>query len=115
MSNAEWWQEVCTRIPKASDAAATAESTKSNVPVLAFNGEEDPQDPPGNMAGAQRIWPNSLELTVPGQGHDLDPASAACEIPLIKSFVDQGGVTSLDTTCLSQLPLPSFDLTLRNS
>ena len=114
MSGAEWWQEVCTLIPKASDAA-TAELTKSDVPVLAFNGEEDPQDPPGNMAGAKEIWPNSLELTVPGQGHDIDPVSAACEIPLIKSFIDQGSVTSLDTTCLSQLPLPSFALTLAKS
>ena len=80
-----------------------------------MNGEEDPQDPPGNMAGAQEIWPNSLLLAVPAQGHDVDPVSAACEIPLIKSFIDQGGVTSLDTTCVSQLPLPSFDLTLPNS
>ena len=66
ISNAEWWQEVCTLIPKASDTTATAEPTKSDVPVLAFNGEEDPQDPPGNMAGAPEIWPNSLLLTVPG-------------------------------------------------
>ena len=38
--------------------------------------------------------------------------SAGCEIPLIKSFIEQGDVAGLDTTCLSQLPLPSFDLTL---
>ena len=111
-SNAEWWQEVCALIPKASDTTATAESTKSDVPVLAFNGEEDPQDPPGNMAGAHELWPNSLVLTVPGQGHDIDPVSAGCEIPLIKSFIEQGDVAGLDTTCLSQLPPPSFDLTL---
>ena len=49
---------------------------------------------------------------MPGQGHDIDPVSAACEIPLIKSFIEEGDVTGLDTTCLSQLPLPSFDLTL---
>ena len=85
------------------------------MPVLTFNGEEDPQDPPANMAGAKEIWPNSLELTVPGQGHDIDPVSAGCEIPLIKSFIEQGGVAGLDTTCLSQLALPSFDLTLPGS
>jgi pimeloyl-ACP methyl ester carboxylesterase len=115
LNGAEWWQEVCTLIPKAADAAATPELTKSDVPVLAFNGEEDPQDPPGNMAGAREIWPNSLLLTVPGQGHDIDPVSAGCEIPLIKSFIEQGNVTGLDTTCLSQLPPPSFDLTLAGS
>ncbi len=111
LSGAQWWQDVCTFIPKAGDTAAAA-LTKSNVPVLAFNGEEDPQDPPGNMAGAKEVWPNSLELTVPGQGHDIDPVSAACEIPLIKSFIEEGDVTGLDTTCLSKLSLPSFDLTL---
>jgi pimeloyl-ACP methyl ester carboxylesterase len=112
LSGAQWWQEVCKFIPKADEAAATAESTKSDVSVVAFNGEEDPQDPPGNMAGAQETWPNILALTVPGQGHDIDPVSAGCEIPLIKSFIEQGDVAGLDATCLSQLPLPSFDLTL---
>ena len=115
VSSAEWWRDVCALIPKASDAVGQVEPRKSDVPVLAFNGEEDPQDPPGNMAGAEEIWPNSLELTVPGQGHDIDPASGACEVPLIKSFIDHGGVTELDTTCLSQLAGPTFDLTLPNS
>ena len=112
LSGAQWWQEICTFIPKAGEAAATGELTRSDLPVLALNGEEDPQDPPGNMAGAREIWPNSLLLTVPGQGHDIDPTSAGCEIPLIKSFIEQGDVAGLDATCLSQLPLPSFDLTL---
>jgi hypothetical protein len=114
-ASAEWWQEICTLMPKADDSAAQPKLTRSDVPVLAFNGEEDPQDPPSNMAGARAIWPNSLELTVPGQGHDIDPASASCEIPLIKSFIEKGTVTGLDTTCLSQLPAPSFDLTLPGS
>jgi hypothetical protein len=52
---------------------------------------------------------------VPGQGHEIDPVSAGCEIPLIKSFIEQGDMTGLDTTCLSQLPPPSFDLTLAGS
>jgi hypothetical protein len=84
----------------------------SDVPVLAVNGEIDPQDPPTNMADAAAVWPNSLTLTVPGQGHDIDPVSAGCVIPLIQSFIDQGDAADLDVTCLTQLPPPAFDLTL---
>jgi hypothetical protein len=40
---------------------------------------------------------------------------AQCVIPLIQSFIDQGAVTGLDTTCLAQLPPPAFDLTLPNN
>ena len=112
-NDAEWWQSVCTRIPEAGGTAATPPT--SDVPVLALNGEEDPQDPPANMADAASVWPNSLALTVPGQGHDIDPTSAQCVIPLIQSFIDEGAVTGLDTTCLAQLPLPAFDLTLPNN
>jgi hypothetical protein len=51
-------------------------------------------------------------LTVPGQGHDIDPATAGCIIPLIQSFIDQGTVTGLDTSCLAHLPPPDFDVAL---
>jgi pimeloyl-ACP methyl ester carboxylesterase len=73
LENALWWQYVCTFIPKAGPAAGREQPVKSTPPVLAFNGEEDPQDPPANMAGARAFWPNSLELAVPDQGHYLDP------------------------------------------
>ena len=114
-TNAAWWQSVCTYIPEAGDPAAAAAPPASDVPVLALNGEADPQDPPGNMAGVATIWPNSLALTVPGQGHDIDPASAECEIPLIQSFIDKGAVTGLDTSCLAHLAPTAFDLTLPNT
>ncbi len=114
-NDAEWWQTVCTLIPEAGDTAVIAAPPTSDVPVLALNGEEDPQDPPANMAGAAVVWPNSLALTVPGQGHDIDPVSAGCEIPLIQSFIDQATVTGLDTTCLAQLAPTEFDLTLPNN
>jgi pimeloyl-ACP methyl ester carboxylesterase len=111
-NDATWWRSVCALIPEASDAVVAAPT--SDVPILALNGEEDPQDPPANMADAAAVWPNSLALTVPGQGHDIDPTSARCVIPLIRSFIDEGAVTGLDTTCLAQLPPPVFDLTLPN-
>jgi pimeloyl-ACP methyl ester carboxylesterase len=114
-SEAEWWQFVCALIPDADDTEATAAPPMSDVPVLALNGDTDPQDPPANMAGAAAVWPNSLTLTVPGQGHDIDPVSAQCLIPLIQTFIEQGDTTDLDVTCLTQLPPPAFDLTLPNN
>jgi pimeloyl-ACP methyl ester carboxylesterase len=110
--DAGWWQTVCSSIPHAIDDPSSGVPPSSDVPVLALNGEEDPHDPPTNMAGAAAVWPNSLALTVPGQGHDIDPNSAACIIPLIRAFIEQGTTTGLDTTCLSQLPPPTFDVTL---
>jgi pimeloyl-ACP methyl ester carboxylesterase len=111
-ADAERWQSVCALVPELDDSAAVTAPPQSDVPVLALNGEEDPQDPPGNMAGAAAVWPNSLALTVPGQGHDIDPVSAQCLIPLVQSFIEQGTVTGIDTACLAQLPPPDFDLTL---
>jgi hypothetical protein len=66
------------------------------------------------MAGAAAAWPNSLPLAVPGQGHEIDPVWAGCEIPLIQSFIDEGSATGLDTACLAHLAPTAFDLTLPN-
>jgi pimeloyl-ACP methyl ester carboxylesterase len=112
-AGAEWWQAVCALMPgNGDDAAAEVAPPSSDVPVLALNGENDPQDPPANMAAATEVWPNSLALTVPGQGHDIDPTSAQCLIPLIHAFVDAGTANGLDTSCLDEIPPPSFELTL---
>ena len=114
LENALWWQYICKLIPKAGRATGSEQLTRSSVPVLAFNGEEDPQDPPSNMAGARAFWPNSLELAVPDQGHDTNPdLSGACVISLIESFLEKGSTAHLDTTCLSKVPAPSFALSLQ--
>ena len=80
---------------------------------LALNGVADPQDPPANMAGARTLWPNSLQLAVPAQGHDLDNRSGTCAASIVASFVRQGSPSHLETTCLSTLGLPPFALTLK--
>jgi pimeloyl-ACP methyl ester carboxylesterase len=110
--DAERWQSICAHVPEASDAGGAAAGPPSQVPVLALNGENDPQDPPANMAGAADLWPNSRSLTVPGQGHDIDPASARCIVPLIESFIRRGSAAGLDTSCLTQLVPTDFDLAL---
>jgi pimeloyl-ACP methyl ester carboxylesterase len=114
LQTAQWWQYVCPLIPKPPAAAVGQQQlTVSRVPVLAFNGEADPQDPPRNMAGAQRFWPNSREVAVPGQGHDTNGVIwAACLDPLTQKFVEQASAAHLDTSCLAGVPTAPYDLTL---
>jgi len=114
LQDAEWWQYVCPLIPKSTAAVGHEQLTVSTVPVLAFNGDADPSDQPRNMAGAQKFWPNSLALALPGQGHEpTTGAWAVCAGPLMQAFIEQASVTHLDTSCLPTSPTPPFDLTLQ--
>ena len=71
--DAEWWQSVCASSPRPATTAAAAAQARSDVPVLALNGEADPQDPPANMASASAVWPNSLRWSCPGKGTTSTP------------------------------------------
>ncbi len=42
---------------------------KSDVPVLILNAEEDPQNPPANVATTAEVYPNSKVLFEPYRGH----------------------------------------------
>ncbi|HTW06171.1 MAG TPA: alpha/beta fold hydrolase, partial [Acidimicrobiales bacterium] len=48
LTTAEWWQYVCSLFPHSTQAAQYGTPTTSKVPVLALNGDADPQDPPAN-------------------------------------------------------------------
>ena len=114
LQSAEWWQYVCPLIPRSPAAVGSEQLTVSRVPVLTFNGESDPIDQPRNMAGAQKFWPNSLELAVPGQGHEPSTEFwGACAGPIMQAFIEQASVAHLDTSCLPFSPAPPFDLTLK--
>jgi hypothetical protein len=85
--------------------------------VLAFNGAGDPLDPPGNMAGARAIWPNSRDIALPGQGHDVNSFSwQQCAGTLTGTFIAQASVAGLDTSCLASVSalLPAFNLSLQD-
>jgi len=111
LGNAQWWQYVCTLIPKSAAAEGHIQLTPSTIPVLAFNGAADPIEQPRNMAGVKQLWPDSLALTVPGQGHDVwGYAWDACGAGVFQQFVDKASVAGLNTSCLADVPLPLFDL-----
>ena len=85
--------------------------TVSTVPVLAFNGAYDPIEQPQNWAGARQVFPNSRDITLPGQGHDTTNTWGVCAGPLTQTFIEQASAAQLNTGCLAAAP-PAFDLAL---
>jgi pimeloyl-ACP methyl ester carboxylesterase len=107
--SAQWWQYVCTLIPASRTASDYGPPRVSGTPVLMINGTADPQDPPANMAGTRKIWPNSREVAEPWQSHSINPnAWMQCGATLVRTFVETARVKELDTGCLGQVRLPSF-------
>lgn len=109
VSGARWWQYVCTLIPTSRAASDYGPPRVTEAPVLMINGTADPQDPPANMAGAQQIWPNSLQIIEPGQSHSTDTnAWNLCAGTVVRAFVESASVKALNTGCLAQVSLPAF-------
>ncbi|HEV2256479.1 MAG TPA: alpha/beta hydrolase [Streptosporangiaceae bacterium] len=112
LQTARWYQYVCPLIPKSAAAVGHEQLTVSMVPVLAFNGAYDPIEQPQNWAGARQVFPDSLHVTLPGQGHDTTNTWGVCAGPLTQTFIEQGSVAHLNTGCLAAAAPPPFDLTL---
>jgi pimeloyl-ACP methyl ester carboxylesterase len=112
LQNAQWWQVVCPLIPKSAAAVGDLRLRVSRVPVLAFNGAGDPIEQPRNWAGAQKFYPDSRDIALPGQGHDVNSASwQACAGVIDQAFVEQASLAHLNTYCLPAIA-PPFDLAL---
>jgi pimeloyl-ACP methyl ester carboxylesterase len=111
LENAQLMQYICALIPESATAVGNQQLTTSRVPVLAFNGDADPNDQPRNMAGTQKFWPDSRAIALPWQGH-YTASWADCAGPLTQTFIEQASAAHLDTSCLAAIPATSFDLNL---
>jgi len=112
LESARWWQYVCPLIPKSAAAVGHEQLTVSTVPLLALNGTYDPVEQPRNWAGAQKAFPNSRAIALPGQGHNTNASWSACAGPLTQTFIEQASAAHLNTGCLTAASAPPFDLTL---
>jgi len=112
LESAQWWQYVCPLIPKSAAAVGHEQLTVSTVPLLAFNGAYDPVEQPRNWAGAQKVFPGSRQIALPGQGHNTTSNWYVCAGPLTQAFIGQASVAHLNTGCLAAASAPPFDLTL---
>jgi pimeloyl-ACP methyl ester carboxylesterase len=111
LRNAQWFQYVCPLIPKSANAVGHDQLTASTVPLLALNGAYDPVEQPRNWAEAQKAFPRSRAITLPGQGHNTNASWSICAGPLTQTFIEQASAAHLNTGCLAAVPAPLFNLT----
>jgi pimeloyl-ACP methyl ester carboxylesterase len=97
---------ICALMPQPKAEALYGQITNSSVPVLFFNGEADPQNPPENVADAKQRYPNSLSLVAPGQAHGF--TGIPCRASILADFIARGSVEGLASDCLKQVELPPF-------
>jgi pimeloyl-ACP methyl ester carboxylesterase len=98
--------KICAEMPKPKAEALYGPLANSSVPILFFNGEADPQNPPENVAGAKQRYPNSLSLVAPGQAHGF--TGIPCHASILADFFARGSVEGLASDCLEQVELPPF-------
>jgi pimeloyl-ACP methyl ester carboxylesterase len=99
-------EDICAAMPQPRAEALYGPLANSFVPVLFFNGEADPQDPPENVVDAKQRYPNSLGLVAPGQAHGF--TGIPCRASIIADLIARGSVAGLSTQCLEQVELPAF-------
>jgi pimeloyl-ACP methyl ester carboxylesterase len=99
----------CQYTPPGVTPEGTSPQPGSQVPVLILNGEMDPIDPPDNMADAEALWPNSIALALPYQGHSLSDVNAImCMWSIENEFIQTGSTEGLHTDCLKNIQPAGF-------
>jgi len=104
-ATAETLRLACANWPKGNVPASYNEPVRSGKPVLLLSGQLDSKTPPGWAEAAARHLPNSLHLVMEGVSHSPFPT---CAVGIMTSFIAQGGIKDLDTSCLSTVKRPPF-------
>jgi pimeloyl-ACP methyl ester carboxylesterase len=109
MFRANRYAVLCKYLPPGVTPEGDTDQPVSQIPVLLFNGELDPLDPPANVAKAKEVWPNSMALTLPWQGHSLsDPTVIYCMQKIIGQLLKDGSTKNLSTDYLQDIDRPRF-------
>ncbi|UCC83633.1 MAG: alpha/beta hydrolase [Gemmatimonadota bacterium] len=98
---------ACSVWPARELPAGYGEPVSVEVPTLLLSGTIDPVTSPRWGAEAASHLPNSLHLVVPA-AHGV---GGPCISTIRHAFLEKGSVEGLDTSCVSEINLPPFDLT----
>lgn len=103
LDRARLFQRACRAVPREREPASFA---SSDAPVLLLAGSADPLDPPANLRGFRRIFPNGRLVVVPGGGHGQ--LTSPCVASLVARFVAAGSTADLDASCVRRQPPVPF-------
>lgn len=103
-------KQQCELWPHEPAPAEWKQPVRAEAPVLILSGEADPITPPSNGEQIARTLPNSLHLVTPEMGHGQ--FYRGCVPRVITTFIQQGSLENLDTSCADTIQAPPFFLTL---
>jgi pimeloyl-ACP methyl ester carboxylesterase len=101
----------CNSVPKRAEPDSLWRlPASSRVPLLAFVGGADPQDPLANLSNLEQHFPDSRIVVFPHVGHSF--GIGGCVDEMMAELVDRGTTKGLDTTrCDGAVVVPPFPLT----
>jgi pimeloyl-ACP methyl ester carboxylesterase len=107
---AAFWK-ACSSVPKRAEPRSLwTLPTSSPVPMLAFVGGADPQDPVTNLSDLKQHFPDSRTVIFPHIGHQF--SIGGCVDQMMADFVERGTTKGLDATrCDGAVVVPPFELT----
>jgi pimeloyl-ACP methyl ester carboxylesterase len=105
------FRKECRSVPSRAEPPSFWKlPTSSRVPVLAYVGGADSQDPVTNLADLKSHFADSRIVILPYQSHEL--SLGPCDNQWLATFVSRGTTRSLDTSCVARAAVvPTFPLT----
>ena len=106
------FRKACRSVPRRTEPPSFWKlPIASRVPVLAYVGSDDPQDPATNLPDLKQHFPDSRIVVLPYEGHELT-GLGDCFNTWLANFVSRGTTKGLDTSCDAiSVGVPSFTLT----
>ena len=104
------FRNACSSVPRRAESRSLwTLPTPGRVPVLAFVGGADPQDPVTNLSGLKQHFPDSRTVIFGHVGHSF--GIGGCVDQIMADFVEHGATKGLDATlCDGAVVVPPFDL-----
>jgi pimeloyl-ACP methyl ester carboxylesterase len=106
------FRRSCSSVPRRAEPRSLWRLPRaSRVPVLAFVGGADPQDPVTSLSDLKQHFPDSRTVVFPHLGHSWWGVGS-CVNQVTADFVERATTKGLDTTrCAGAVVVPPFPLT----